>query len=155
MRNGKLLRILAVWVNAWTIVLFAYVLAHADHGYLPPPPGPIRKTVSHWPINPQLGIPPDVYAYLHEAVSGGPIFSTRVITCRRRMSYCDGTANQMGIVAFYGTREDRDQAEAKGWLGTGYFDLIEVGEQVKLGKLFMFVYADGRPGWHRAAATAL
>lgn len=114
-----------------------------------------RIEASHWPNPPHLGIPPEVYEYLHEQVRGGPMFTEKITTCREARFYCDTLGEQMGVVTFYKTAEDRNQGRIEGWLGTGYFDIREDGGELKLGKMFMFAYADGRAMWHRQAMLGL
>jgi len=94
----------------------------------------------------RLGIPPIVAEYLHQF---GDLYTTMIVTCHEMLVLCS-PKDQIAMVAFYDSREARDQGNTDdNYLGTAIFALEE-GEGGRLGKLLRFFFSNGR-AWTRGA----
>jgi hypothetical protein len=94
----------------------------------------------------RLGIPPIVAEYLHQF---GDLYTTIVLVCHERLVVCL-PKDHVAMVAFYDSREARDQGNVDDhYLGTAIFE-VEEGEEGRLGKLLRFFFGNGRV-WTRGA----
>jgi hypothetical protein len=116
-------------VEVKRILLFAFMIFLTSPAYAGHDKAPTR-----------IGIPPIVGEYLDQF---GDLYTTIVVECHERRVVCS-PKDRIAFVAFYDSREARDQGDTdEHYLGTAIFELEE-GEEGRLGKLLRFFFSNGQ-----------